>query len=154
WRDKIATTLPRVYSGKGEQRFRQIDADDPNQIRKRRSTTNRTLVVLKAALNRAWRNKKILSDAEWRRVEPLKETVVSRNRYLSVDECVRLINASEGEFRNLVRAALLTGARYGELCALRVSDFNQDSGTLLVGTSKSGKPRHVILHDEGIQFFA
>src|SRR5262249_39576386 len=53
----------------------------------------------------------------------------------------------------LARAALLTGCRYGELSALRVSDFNRDSGTLLIRKSKSGKPRHVILADEGVALF-
>jgi integrase len=59
-----------------------------------------------------------------------------------------------GEFRNLVQAALLTGCRFGELAALQVRDFNADSGTLHVRTSKTGRGRHVVLHDEGILFFA
>jgi integrase len=51
-------------------------------------------------------------------------------RYLTIDECRRLINTAEGEFRNLVRAALLTGCRFGELATLQVDDFNRDAGTL------------------------
>jgi integrase len=53
----------------------------------------------------------------------------------------------------LVNAALLTGARYGELGRLRVGDFNPDSGTVFIGQSKSGKSRHVVLADEGQRFF-
>jgi integrase len=52
-----------------------------------------------------------------------------------------------------VNAALLTGARYGELCRLRVRDFHAASGTLFVEKSKSGKARHVVLTDEGQTFF-
>ena len=35
-----------------------------------------------------------------------------------------------------------------------VEDFNVDSGTLTIRTSKSGKPRHVALSAEGSEFFA
>jgi integrase len=51
-------------------------------------------------------------------------------------------------------AALQTGCRYAELCRLRVDDFNRDSGTIAVRKSKSGKPRHVVLSDEGCAFFS
>jgi integrase len=47
----------------------------------------------------------------------------------------------------------LSGARYGELGALRVSDFNPDSGTIHVRISKSSKGRHIVLNDEGVTFF-
>jgi integrase len=53
----------------------------------------------------------------------------------------------------LVRAALCTGARYGELVRLTVADFNADVGTVAVRQSKSGKPRHIVLTDEGRAFF-
>src|SRR5262249_17371750 len=45
------------------------------------------------------------------------------------------------------------GARYGELAALRASDFNRDSATIHVRTSKSGKGRHIVLNDEGAALF-
>jgi integrase len=72
---------------------------------------------------------------------------------LTIDQCRRLINAAQGEFRDLVRAALLTGMRFGELAALQCRDFNPDTGTLHVRTSKSGHGRHVVLTDEGIGLF-
>jgi integrase len=50
-------------------------------------------------------------------------------------------------------AALQTGARYSELARLAVSDFNPDVGTLQIRQSKSGKPRHIVLTDEGATFF-
>jgi integrase len=74
-------------------------------------------------------------------------------RYLTIGEAKRLINACDPEFRILVQAALVTGARYGELAALRATDFNQNSGTVHVRTSKSGKGRHVVLADEGASLF-
>jgi integrase len=74
-------------------------------------------------------------------------------RYLTVAEAQRLINASDLEFRPLVRAALETGCRYSELTRLEVHDFNPDTNTVAIRKSKSGKPRHVILTPEGADFF-
>jgi integrase len=71
-----------------------------------------------------------------------------------VAEAKRLINAADPEFRPMVEAALQTGCRYGELCRLVVGDFNPDSGTLAIRQSKTGKPRHVVLTDEGAGLFA
>src|SRR5205823_98878 len=71
WLDEVAAAPPRLRSGKGaEPRYREIDDNDVEQRRKRRATANRVLTILKAALNRAWRDGKIASDDAWRRVEP------------------------------------------------------------------------------------
>lgn len=154
WLHVTAKKAPRLRTKPGEkQKHADIDHDDEDQRRKRRATANRVLTILKAALNRAWREGKIASDDAWRRVEPFEEADAPRVRYLTIDECRRLINAAEGEFRDLVRAALLTGCRFGELAALQCRDFNPDAGTLHIRTSKSGKGRHVVLHDEGIELF-
>ena len=74
-------------------------------------------------------------------------------RFLSVPECIRLVNACETDFRQLVRGALVTGCRYAELTKMRVADFNADVGTITVRQSKAGKPRHVVLTDEGQALF-
>jgi integrase len=63
------------------------------------------------------------------------------------------VNACDGAFRNLVKGALVTGCRYGELTRMRTADFNTDVGTVTVRESKSGKPRHVVLTDEGRALF-
>ena len=153
WQRKIAETPPRLRTKPGEKQQYREPADDPDAIRRRRASANRTLTVLKAALNRAWREGEIASDAEWRRVEPYAAVEMARTRYLTIAEAQRLLNAAEPSFRNLVQAALQTGARYGELAALKVSDFNTDSGTVTIQQSKSGKARHIVLTDEGVMFF-
>jgi integrase len=128
------------------------DASEEGQ-RRRRASANRVFTVLRAALNHAWREGHVPSDASWRRVKPFKGVDGARLHYLSVDECRRLVNACEPDFRALVEAALQTGCRYGELGRLQVHDFNPDSGTLTIGRSKSGKSRHVVLTAEGGAFF-
>ena len=47
---------------------RNLDKSDPEAVRRRRASANRTLVILKAALNSAWRAGKIHSDQAWRHV--------------------------------------------------------------------------------------
>jgi integrase len=126
---------------------------DDEAIRRRRSTANRVLTILKAALNHAFHEGLVNSDKEWRKVKPFENVDASRSRILTVDETRRLINASEPCFRKLVQAAVSTGCRYGELTRLKVVDYNADSGTLAIWQSKSGKSRDVYLTEEGITFF-
>ena len=154
WHRNRAAASPRIRTRRGaEQQHRQLDGDDPESVRRRRATANRILTILKAALNHAFREGKAPSDDPWRRVAPFKDVDAARLRYLSQDECIRLVNACEPDFRQLVQGALFTGCRYGELAALRVSDFNRDSGTVHVRGSKSGKSRHVVLAEDGQDFF-
>lgn len=154
WMDVAVKTPPRLRSkaGKGQQ-FREVDLDDPEIRRKRQSTVNRTLTILKAALNHAWREGKVLTDDAWRRVQAFKEADAARVRYLTTVEAKRLLNACPEDFRRLVQAALTTGCRYGELTRLRVADFNPDSKTIHVRLSKSGKGRHIYLGQEGATLF-
>ena len=157
WRDGVASTPARLRTKKGQaQRYRPVDEeDDPEDAqRRRRASANRVLTILKAALNHAWRDEKASSDQAWRALSPFKEADAARVRYLTVEEARRLINAADPTFRNLVRAALLTGCRFGELAAFTVADWHPDSGTVQVRRSKGGKARHVVLTDEGREFFA
>lgn len=153
WHVALAKTGARIRVKKGdEQRFKE-EVDTSEYQRRRRSTANRVLTILKAALNKAWRDGKVTSDSAWRRVEPFENVDAARVRYLTLAEASRVINGCAPDFRRLVRGALETGARYGELSVLDVSDFNPDSGTIAIRQSKSGKPRHVVLTDDGIEFF-
>lgn len=154
WHELRAQSPARIRSGIArEQRFRETRAHDADALRKRKSSANRVLTILKAALNYAWREHKVPSNEAWASVKPFRNVDAPKIRYLSVEESTRLINACSAEFRPLVTAALLTGCRYGELIAMRCNDFNADAGTVLVRESKNGKPRHVPLTDEGQRFF-
>ncbi len=153
WRNQIAEA-PRMVRGKKDMPARALPAPQTDEEqRRRRSSANRTLTVLRAALNQAFRDGKTNSDVAWRAAKPFREVEAARIHYFSVEEARRLVNAAQGQFRALVNAALFTGCRYGELTRLRVADFNSDAGTVFVGKSKSGKARHVVLSGEGQQFF-
>ena len=142
WLKDEAKAPARVRSKKNDsgqierQKFKTA-SNDPESERKRRASANRTLTILKAALNLGWREGKIASDSEWRRVEPFEEADAARIRYLTIGEAQRLINASAPDFRLLVRAALATGARYGELTSLGVSTSTPTAGRCISGPAKA-----------------
>lgn len=149
WQRSLVDAPKRVRGG-----TRPTNTEDLEAVRRRQVSANRILGQLKAALNFAFEDGKAASDAEWRRTKPFKDVNRSRATYLSIAECKRLLNACDPDFRLLVRGALETGARYGELCRLEVAHFNPDSGTLDIRFSKSGKAKHIILTKDGQDFFA
>jgi len=154
WHRSIAEQPPRLRTRPGApQRYGKFDVNDPEAVRVRRATANRLLNYFRAALNLAWRNGLVASDHAWRRVKPFRNVAAPVIRYLTVEEITRLLNACEGNFRDLVHAALVTGCRYGELCRLKVADYNRDVGTLTVRIGKGGKSRHVTLSEEAAEIF-
>lgn len=153
WHHGLARAGARIRVKKGkEQRFREITDPEEHQ-RRRKSSANRILTVLKGALNRAWREEKVASDNAWRAVEPFKGVDAARVRYLEIVEVARLLNTSDSDFRQLARGGVETGARYGELIRLNVSDFSHNSGTVSIRKSKSSKSRHIHLTEDGVAFF-
>ncbi len=153
WLLALANSPARLRSAKGEeQNFRELPDTDEGR-RRRRSSANRILTILKAALNVAYRNGKVASDDAWRRVKPFARADSPKLRYLSDDEARRLVNACDPNFRQMVKAALLTGARYSELAALETRDFDRQSQTLWLRETKAGTARAVYLEDEGVRLF-
>jgi integrase len=153
WLAKLAKMLPRARTKPGKpQQYRAFDGSE-EAIRRRKSSANRTWTILRAALNHAFRDGLVVSDAAWRKVKPFKSVDAARVRYLTVDEAQRLVNACDPDFRLLVQAALQTGCRYSELARLEVADFNPDSGTLVIRQSKVGRARYVVLTHEGTSLF-
>ncbi len=159
WRDRLARQRARKRTRKGKEQAHKKEAEAPTDEqreeakRARRATANRILAVLKAILNKAFEDKKVNDDSEWRRVKPFRQVDVPRIRFLTEDEAVRLVNGCSKEFRPLFRAALLTGARYGELVRMTVGNFNPTTAQVFIAPSKSGKARHVPLNASGVALF-
>jgi integrase len=155
WLGELAESARRVRTAKtsATQAIRDFDRKDSEEIRRRRSTANRVLTILKASLNFAFVEGRASSDLAWRRVRPFRGVDAARIRFLTTDEARRLCNACEPDFRALVQGALATGARYGELIRLRVADFNGEAETVAIRESKTGRARHVALASEGASLF-
>lgn len=86
-------------------------------------------------------------------MKPFKNVDAPIIRYLTEAEYTRLVNVCPNDLQQIVKGALFTGCRYGELCRLKVIDFNQEANTMAVRISKSGKSRHAILTEEATAFF-
>lgn len=108
-------------------------------------------------LNHAFDEEKVSSNKAWgRRLKPFESADAARVRYLTIAEAKRLLNACDEDFRKLIQGALLTGGRYGQIAALRVSDFNASVGTIDFRSRKGrGKEKSYscVLTDEGVRFF-
>lgn len=136
WHRAIAASPPTARG-----HVMPFDPSDPEQLRARQESANRVLTIPKAALQLA-RDAESLPDSLpdfWRRVQPFRTAEGATPRMLEPDEVTRLLNASQPDLRDLLMAALMTGARYGELCELKVRDFSAQTGTVRLAQGKTGK---------------
>lgn len=153
WLHALANS-PRRKTGKAREEIEHLAAPSTEEEKRaRKDSANRVLTNLKAALNFALNSKHYQGSAPWLEVKKFKGVSTARIRFLTVSEQRRLVNACPEGFKQLVQAALYTGCRYGELCRLKVRDFNPTSNTVLIEKSKSGKPRHIALADEAAAWF-
>lgn len=167
WHQGIAASERRIRPClKPELRRKKKGEDTPDAnsktskeeaIRRRKATANRVLATLKAALTLACVEGWVACPTDaWRLVKPFKGVDEPRQVYLNAQEQQRLLNAiTDPQFKRLVTGALLTGCRYGELCRMKVADFNgtTEHGTVVIWKSKNGKSRHVPLPPGGKAFF-
>lgn len=154
WLERLASEPARIRtSRRAEKQNRKHAPRTEDEKRARRATANRVLHVLKAILNRTFTDGLVEDDTPWRRVKPFPKADEARIRFLTDAEGVRLVNACAPDLRSLGQAALLTGARYGELVAMRAHDVNLATGRVYIATSKGGRPRHVPLNLEGLALF-
>jgi integrase len=151
WHTARSKSVAKLRTGKHatEDNSRAVEGTDA--VRRRRSTANRDLTVLKAALNKAAAHREWMSTAAWDKVSPFAKVDVAKRRFLSDDEARRLVNATDPEFRLIVLATLLTGARYGELRHATVGDYDRQARTLWLYVTKGDDPRPAYLDEEGIE---
>ncbi|MGH8673165.1 MAG: tyrosine-type recombinase/integrase [Burkholderiales bacterium] len=126
---------------------------DEDATRKAKESANRNLITLKALLNHAWKINLVASNAPWRKAKAFSETSRARDVFLKQAQRASLLEHSPGTFRDLVQAALLTGARYGELCGLLVADFDKAGRILSIRRGKTGG-RPVPLSDAAASLIA
>jgi integrase len=159
WRAQLAAR-PRISTKKRKKDAKQ-ETPKPlteDEKRRRRSTANRTARRLVAALNYALESGKVNANPMNWKLTPFENADVARAEFLTEPEQRVFVTAcgEEPEFQNLVLAGLFTGSRFGELSRLRVQDFvsQAKAKSIYVEKSKSGKPRHIFLDDEGAAFFS
>ena len=124
----------------------------------KRSTGNRTVAVLKALLNHAFRDEKngIVSDNAWRRLEKFEDADTPREDHFSAVQMERLIRTTrkdDAATADLLESVFHTAGRFKEMYLLDVKNLNKSDGTLQITGGKTGA-RLVQLTREGTQFFA
>jgi len=122
-------------------------------LRRRKSTVNTLLGILRGALRMAWENGRTDSERPWRRIHRLPNFEVPRQTFLNRDQCRSLLKACRPDLADLVRAALYSGCRVTELADICAGDVGRDIFGIVVRPGKSRRSRHVFLPDDGMRFF-
>lgn len=154
WHQKLAASAARKRSSRfSTQQYSKHAETDPEK-RSRKATANRILTVLKAILNKPFQDEMVNDDLSWRRVKPFEKVDEAKIRFLTEYEANRILNACDPNLRQLVHAALFTGARYNELANLKIVDVQLTGRpNIYIQPSKSGNGRHVPLNEAGASFF-
>ena len=155
---KRKTPLKAVEKPKGKWAL-AAESMDPETLkeelkRQRKSTANRVLAILRAALNYQVAQDPTIDDRAWRAVKQFRKADGVRTSYLEVEEQRRLLEACPAGLRELVAGALYTGARYGELRKLKVHHVYLQAMNIRIDDSKTYKPREIPLTEEACHFFA
>ena len=109
--------------------------------------------TLKAALNLAVVNRRVSPERaiEWKSVPPIEGAYKRRDLFLDLKQRRALIDAATGITKDTIEAAALTGARPGELVALKRGDVDLKLQTITF-TGKTGS-RIVPLSPAALKFF-
>lgn len=106
------------------------------------ATVNRCVAVLRSALNRAIEWGKLHQGNPASKIKRLRENNESL-RFLTREEIERLYANCQGEILALVKFALGTGCRRGEIMDLTWQDVDLEQGKIHIRNSKSGKGRAI-----------
>jgi integrase len=119
-----------------------------------KSTVNRDMVPLRAALGMVLKPGAPNTDAAWQEaLRPFKGADKRRELYLDRDERKKLIDAARDEARPFIKALCLLPLRPGALAGLTVRDFDKRTRALTVGKDKNGNPRQLTMPQLIADFF-
>jgi integrase len=118
-----------------------------------KSSQNRTMTALRAALNLAVQNRRVAPNRciEWASVRQHKGASQRRTLFLDLDQRRQLIRHAAGAVRDLMAGMALTGARPGDLANARRSQY--DSRTRSVTFAAKNAMRTVPLPSAAVALF-
>jgi integrase len=135
WRKRLEEAPALVTRNKGGETVTKVRA---------RSTVNRDMVPLRAALMQVLKPGAPNTDAAWQEaLRPFKGAERRRDLYLDLAERKRLIEACNGDASPFLKALCILPLRPGALAALKVRDFDKRTRTLTIGKDKNGQPRQI-----------
>lgn len=128
------------------------DEADDEDVRRSKDSANRNLATLKAALNRALQHRLVATDSGWATIQKFPKVGARRkDAFLGMEQRKALLAVCPDDLALFVKAALLTGARPGELATLNAGDFDKQLGALTL-TGKTGR-RTVAISSAAVVFF-
>lgn len=120
-----------------------------------KSTVNRDMVPLRAALGQVLKAGAPNTDAAWQEaLRPYKGADKRRELYLDRSERKRLIDAANEDVRPFITGLCLLPLRPGALAGLKTGDFDKRTRTLTIGKDKNGNPRQMTMPQASADFFA
>ncbi|WPZ04230.1 tyrosine-type recombinase/integrase [Blastomonas marina] len=145
WRKRLEQAPALITrSKKGERRWKE----------RAKSTVNRDMVPLRAALAQVLKPGAPNTDAAWQEaLKPFKGADKRRDLYLDRDERRKLIDATSDEVRPFVKGLSYLPLRPGALAALTARDFDKRTRTLTIGKDKNGNPRQMTMPQAIADFF-
>ncbi len=135
WRKRLEQTPALVTRNKsGEKLWKE----------RAKSTVNRDMVPLRAALGQVLKPGTPNTDAAWQEaLRPFKGADKRRELYLDKLERKRLIDAMRDDARPFVKGLCMLPLRPGALAGLTTGDFDKRTRTLTIGKDKNGNPRQI-----------
>ncbi len=135
-------------------RDKLLNEDTPQKKKRSPGTTNRYLAAFSKAISFAVNELGWLQDNPMRRISKPKESQ-GRDRFLSQEEIDRLLTtcraSSNKNLYSIIRIALLTAMRYGEIVNLKWRDINFENHFLTLHETKNGSKRVIPLTDKLIE---
>ena len=115
---------------------------------KKPATVNRQIATIKHMFTKAveWDMVEEETLKRIRKVRLLPENN-KRLRYLSKEECKRLISSCEPHLKPIVITALNTGMRKGEILSLKWENIDLTHGFILLEITKNGERREIPIND-------
>jgi integrase len=120
-----------------------------------KSTVNRDMVPLRAALRRVLPAGAPGTDAAWQEaLLPFRSADGRRTLYLDKGERRRLVDAAPADAAPFLQGLCLLPLRPGALAALTAAQFDKRTRTLTIGTDKTGHARRITLPPVTAEFIA
>lgn len=133
---------------------RTNEAEKKRMKERSKSTVNRDMVPLRAALGMVLKPGAPNTDAAWQEaLRPFKGADKRRELYLDRDERKKLIDATCEEAKPFVKALCLLPLRPGAMAGLTARDFDKRTRALTVGKDKNGNPRQLTMPPLIADFF-
>jgi len=130
------------------------DAKDQRTRERSKSSINRDMTALRAALNHAHDAGHATTDMAWRvALRPIKNADGQRDAYLDRAQRRALIAQAPVDVAQFLTGLSLVPLRPGALAGLTVAHFDRRLGVLTIGKDKTGRDRRIKLPEVAAEFF-